>query len=73
MVEVPEPVGDLTAWPSRRRWGCGGGEFASGAGGGVVGAVGGEDVFEDVDGVGDVVGVGDDADQVLVRPRVTAT
>ena len=46
-------------------WG-GGGEFASGAGGGVVGAVGGEDVFEDVDGVGDVVGVGGDADEVLV-------
>ena len=40
--------------------------FVAGAGGGVVGAVGGEDAFEDVDGVGDVVGVGDDADEVLV-------
>ncbi len=63
VVEVVEPVGDLASWWSV---GCGGGEFASGAGGGVVGAVGGEDLFEDVDGVGDVVGVGDDADQVLV-------
>ena len=65
-VEFGEPVGDLA---SRCQCWCGrggGGEFASGAGGGVVGAVGGEDVFEDVDGVGDVVGVGGDADQVVV-------
>ncbi len=65
VVEVGEPVGDLASRPQRR---CGwevGGEFLAGVGGGVVGAVGGEDAFEDVDGVGDVVGVGDDADEVL--------
>ena len=66
VVELVEPVGDFTSGLQCRRRGCGGGEFASGAGGGMVGAVGGEDVFEDVDGVGDVVGVGDDTDQVLV-------
>ncbi len=65
LVEVVEPVGDLTPRCERRRWGWGGGEFASDDGGRVVGSVGGEDLFEDVDGVVDVVGVGDDADEVL--------
>ena len=41
-----------------------GGEVLAGAGGGVVGAVGGDDVVEDVDGVVDVVSVGGDADEV---------
>ena len=65
LVEVVEPVGDLT--PRCQCWGGwgGGGEFASGAGGGVVSAVGRKDLFEDVDGVVDVVGVGDHQDEVL--------
>ena len=45
--------------------GCGGGEVAANTGGGSVGAVAGQDLFEDVDGVGDVVAVGDHQHQVL--------
>ncbi len=64
-LEVVEPVRDRTTrWLCR----CGrdvGGEFVSDAGGGKIGAVGGEDVFEEVDGVAEVVGVGGDADEVL--------
>ena len=48
-------------------WG-GGGEVAADAGGGSVGAVAGQDLLEDVDGVGDVVAVGDHQDQVLDLP-----
>jgi hypothetical protein len=49
-AEVGETVRDLTSRPQCVGW-DGGGEFVAGAGGGVVGAVGGEDAFEDVDGV----------------------
>ncbi len=48
-----------------RRCGCRGGEVAADSGGGPVGAVAGEDLFEDV---GDVVAVGDHQHQVLDLP-----
>ena len=65
--QVGEPVGDRAARPSSgRRWSCVLGEVAAGAGGGGVGAVDGEDLVEDVAGVGEVVGVGDDVEVVLV-------
>ena len=66
-----EPVRDLAARRRcRRRWrdlSWGGlGEGAALGGGGDVGPVGGEDRFEDVAGLGDVVTVGDDAQDVVV-------
>ena len=66
-----EPVRDLASWcPLRRRrpWlsGSGGGEGAALGGRGDVGSVGGEDGFEHVAGLGDVVAVGDDAQDVVV-------
>ena len=66
VLEIMEPVRDRTPRLQRGGGRCGGGEFASDSCGGEVGSVGGEDLFEDVDRVGDVVGVGDDADEVLV-------
>ena len=66
-----EPVRDLAARRrSRRCWRgvswCRLGEGAALGGGGDVGAVDGEDRLEDVAGLGDVVAVGDDADDVVV-------
>lgn len=67
--EVGEPVRDLTAGMEfRLRWWLGG-EVATGADRRLVGAVGGDDLVEDVDGVGGVVGVGDDVDVVAFPPR----
>jgi hypothetical protein len=69
-----EPGWDFTArlddWCRRWcRWsgwgGCGGGEVAANTGCGSVGAVAGQDLFEDVDGIRDVVAVGDHQHQVL--------
>ena len=55
----PDRRSDAVAW---RRLG----EGAALGDGGDVGAVGGEDGFEDVAGFGEVVAVGDDADHVVV-------
>ena len=49
------------------------GQLAASTGGGGVGAIDGEDLSENVAGFGWVVGVGDDVEEVLVRPRVAAT
>jgi len=66
VVKVVEPVGYMASrLEHRRRW-DGSGEVAAHAGGGSVGAVAGEDLLERVDGVAQVVAVGDDQDQVLV-------
>jgi hypothetical protein len=66
-----EPVRDLAAWRRGRcrsrglSW-AGLGEGAALRGGGNVGPVGGDDRFEDVAGLGDVVTGGDDAQDVVV-------
>ena len=51
----------------------GSGKFAAQADGWCVGAVVDEDLLQGVDGVEDVVGVGDDEDLVVVVAAVTAT
>ncbi len=61
-----EPVRDRASRPQLRSGRNGLGKVAACACGGEVGSVGCEDVLEGVDGVDDVVGVGDDADEVLV-------
>ena len=68
-----EPVRDLTACLEH---GCGRdrcGQVALNGECGLVGAIGGEDALQDVDGVGGVVGVGDDTDHVFVVTVVAAT
>jgi hypothetical protein len=66
LVEVVEPIRDHASGLEDRRGRDGGGEVAAHAGGGGDGAVGGEDLLEHVDGVAQVVAVGDSQDQVLV-------
>ena len=70
LVGLVVPGRDLTARPDdrRRRGGCGGGEVAANTGCRSVGAVAGQDLLEDVDGVGDVVAVGDHQHEVLDLP-----
>ena len=70
-LEVGEPVGDRAARRGFRPSWCAvrGGELSSLCGGGEVDAVVGEDAFEDVAGFGDVVGLGDDEDGVVVVGR----
>lgn len=64
--EVVEPVRDDTPGLQGGGGWDRGSEVVSGAGGGEVGSVGYEDLFEDVDGVVNILSVGDDADEVLV-------
>ena len=66
LVGVVEPVRDRTPWSQCRCRRDGGGELAALGDGGEVGAVGGEDGFEDVACLVEVVGVGDDADGVVL-------
>ena len=68
-LEVIKPHRDRAARraPSDRSrgWSAGGGEGAALGGGGDVDPVTGEDVFEEVAGVVEIGGLGDDEDQVL--------
>ena len=61
-----EPVGDLAARLQAWRLPVLLGELPALHDGGDVGAIGGDDRFEDVAGFGEVVGVGDDVDAVVV-------
>ncbi len=66
-AEIVEPVGDRAS-RLQRRLAVLFGELAALGGGGDVGAVAGEDRFEDVAGFIEVVAVGDDQDEVLLLP-----
>ena len=71
--QLAEPVRNLTtaglgavSTAALGRWRLLGGEVAALRDGGDVGPVNSEDAFEDVAGLGDVVRLGDDTDQVLL-------